>query len=493
MKALKQVSYWVLLALMSAVAGCGGGGNSNVATGIGGTGKIASGSITRFGSIFVNGIEYDIDMASCSVDDSDVTGNCQANLALGMVVTVQGTVSGATGTANSVVFDAYAEGPVTALTTQPDGLTRHFFVLGTEVVVDTAVTRFDNSAGGFGFDSLSEGNVVRISGFIDPAGVLQATYIGRIADSAAFGTTAVKLKGSAANVTGSGVAGGSFTINGVTVSIVAGTELGNLPGARVSNGDSVTVSGILSAATSVDASKIEPEDTRIGEDGNEVSVEGLVSGFSGDLGSFLVDGHSVDASEAELQPAGLQLRNGLKVEVEGVISGTTLVARDIEGRGGEIKIDARVSARTTNTLTMTLGFAAGTLASGSLTVNVDSQTRIEDSTDVVENPLLSDINPGDFVQVRGFQDNSGITATEIHRESPDKVLLQGPVDSFSAGSSITILGITFFTDGGTEFDDSNDNSLDSATFYAALGTGDIVKIEDDSPGDGTAEEVDQEN
>jgi len=194
-----------------------------------------------------------------------------------------------------------------------------------------------------------------------------------------------------------------------------------------------------------------------------------------------------------LQPASLQLTNGLRVEVEGEISGSTLVADELQGRGGEIKIDATVTARSANTLSVLLGFAQGTLSTGSLTVNVDNQTRIEDSVGNNENPLLSDINPGDFVQIRGFQDNGGITATEIHRETPDKVLLQGPVDGFTTGSSITILGITFLTDGGTEFEDNSDNSINSASFYGALAVGDLVKIEDDQPGDGTADEVDLED
>ena len=51
-----------IAAVLVAIGGCGGGGSSNVA-GIGGTGKIASGTITGFGSIFVNGIEYEIDNA----------------------------------------------------------------------------------------------------------------------------------------------------------------------------------------------------------------------------------------------------------------------------------------------------------------------------------------------------------------------------------------------------------------------------------------------
>jgi hypothetical protein len=485
MKPFKLIQHAALLALIAVVTSCGGGG-SNVAAGIGGTGQIASGSITKFGSIFVNGVEYDIDAASCSVDGSDVTGNCQANLALGMVVTVVGTVADTTGSASSVVFDANVSGPVSGLTPSPDGLTKTLSILGVSVTVDTASSVFDDSTPGFSFATLANDNVVKVSGFLDTSGALQATYVAKTADTVNFGTSAVKIKGSAANVTGSGGLGDAFTLNGITVTILPGADLSDLPGGVVSAGTFVAVSGVVTSNTSVGANKIELASPTVGKDGDEVSVEGLVSGFSGDLGNFLVAGRVVDASGASFEPASPQLADGLKVEVEGRISGTTLVADKVEGRGSEIKIDAVVSTRTSSTLTVLLG-------DGSVTVNVDNQTRIEDSTGGIENPGLSDLNSGDFVQIRGFLSDSGITAAEIHRESADNVILQGPVDSFDSGASVTILGVTFFTDLGTEFDDSSDNTITSADFYAALAPGDLVKIEDNQPGDGTADEVDRED
>jgi hypothetical protein len=484
MKPFKLMQHGAWLALFAIVASCGGGG-SNVAVGIGGTGKIASGTITKFGSIFVNGVEYDIDTASCSVDGSDVTGNCQANLALGMVVTVEGTVADTTGSASSVVFNANVAGPVSGLTPSADGLIKTLSILGVGVVVDTASTVFDDSSPGFSFATLADGNVVKVSGFLDASGTVQATYIEKTADTVNFGTTAVKLKGSATNVTGSGGPGDTFTLNGITVTILPSADLSDIPGG-VSAGAFVAVSGVVTGNTSVDASKIELESQTVGEDGDEVSVEGLVSGFTGDLGNFLVAGRVVDASGANFEPASLQLTNGLKVEVEGNISGTTLVADKVEGRGNEIKIDAIVSTMTTSTLTVLLG-------DGSITVNADNQTRIEDSTGGIENPSLSDLNGGDFVQIRGFLNDSGITASEIHRESADDIILQGPVDSVDAGVSITILGVTFLTDISTQFEDSSDSSITSAEFYSTVTPGDPVKIKDDQPGDGTADEVDRED
>ncbi len=484
MKSFKLIAQGALLALLTGLVACGGGGGTQVA-GIGGTGRVASGSITGFGSIFVNGVEYDIASATCSVDDSDVTGNCQANLSIGMVVTVEGTVSGSTGTADNVVFDANVEGPVSGLTTGPDGLTKSFTVLGINVTVDSAATVFDDNPPGFNFDTLVDNNGVEVSGFFDAAGTLQASYIEKKADTVVIGTTPVELKGTVSGVTGSGGPNDSFSLNGVTVTLTPAVDLSDMPGNRVSNGDFVEAKGVLTSASSMDANRVEPESETVGNDGDEVSIEGLVSGFTGDLANFQVAGRAVDASGATLEPAGLQLADGLKVEVEGTLSGTTLIADQLEARGDEIKIDATVSTRTLNTLTVLLG-------DGSITVSTNNQTRIEDSTGVVQNPTLGDLNSGDFVEIRGFEDSGGVVATEIKRDSADNVILQGPVDSVVSGSSITILGVTFFTDGSTQFEDNNDAGITSSAFYSAVAPDDIVKIRDDQP-DGTADEVDQED
>jgi hypothetical protein len=488
MKSFKLIMTAVTLLVVAGLAGCGGGsgGGTNIASGIGGTGKIASGSITAFGSIFVNGVEYNIDAARCSVDDTDVTGACQANLALGMVVTVEGTVSGTAGTATGVVYDANVEGPVSGLVTSADGFTRSFTVLGINVAVDKGTTLFDDSFPGFSFGALADNNVVQISGFFDAGGTLHATYINKKAEAAAIGTTPVELKGTVANVTGSGGPGDSFTLNGVAISILSSADLGETPGGTVANGDFVEARGLLTGAASMDANRIQLEDPRIGGNGDEVSVEGLVSGFNGDPGNFQVAGQTVDASAATFEPAGLQLANGVRVEVEGAINGATLVARSIESRGGEIRIDATISGVSATTLTVELG-------SGTITVGVNSLTTLEDSTDIIEHPRLSDFSAGDFVEIRGFADAASVIASEIHRGTPDNVILQGPVDGFVGDSSITVLGVTFFTDGATQFRDASENGVTGTVFYAALAPGDLVTIRDNQPGDGTADRVAQED
>jgi hypothetical protein len=52
---------------------CGGGGGGIAGVGTGGTGSFSVGTVTGFGSVFVNGVRYDDDGARLVDDDSKVT------------------------------------------------------------------------------------------------------------------------------------------------------------------------------------------------------------------------------------------------------------------------------------------------------------------------------------------------------------------------------------------------------------------------------------
>ena len=75
---------------------CGsGGGGMTAGGGIGGTGVISSGTISAFGSIVVNGTEFDTSNAAIIVNGEEIgVGDefVQDNLDIGRVVTVEGTV-----------------------------------------------------------------------------------------------------------------------------------------------------------------------------------------------------------------------------------------------------------------------------------------------------------------------------------------------------------------------------------------------------------------
>lgn len=155
----------MLLAVL--LVACVGSNSLQLATGgIGGTG-IASGPITGFGSIFVNGVEYEIDTATLTRNGHPATG--QHEYRIGEYVVVKGTVNadGLTGTATEVAFSNELEGTVTAETT--DGVS--IGIMG-QVIRTNALTVFH------GFTQLAElavDNVVEVSGVRDGQDVLLAT------------------------------------------------------------------------------------------------------------------------------------------------------------------------------------------------------------------------------------------------------------------------------------------------------------------------------
>jgi len=505
MRAFQRLLQSTFIALAVLLTGCGGGsgGGSVASGGIGGTGQIASGTITAFGSIFVNGIEFfDVNTANCIINGTDKTGNCLNNLQLGMVVKVAGTNNGTTGNATQITFDNDVDGPVSNLAAlAPGDVTRTFTVLNTAVLIDSASTKFF----GITFSSLANKEVVNVSGFFDNTGLLHATYVeGK--GTVNFGTTQVEVKGVVSATTGgsAGMTGDMFTVNdingtnNITVTLVAGADLSKMSGGVVSNGDSVEVEGILTSASAISASRVEPQNNTIGTDGDEVSVEGLITNFT-NQDNFMVNGQQVNASSATFSPATLmlQLANGIKVDVEGTISGSTIIATGIEARGGDIRIEALASSVSGNTVAVSIG-------DGTLTIQANGQTQMEDKTGSVSNMNLdssmlnSFITAGDLVQIRAFVGTGGtLIASELRRDSAinaSKDILQGPIDSFAPDSSVTVLGITFFSDNNTSFIDATESPVPlSSTFYGMLSTGLTIKIRDDFTADGVAEEMSLED
>ncbi|MFA9421836.1 MAG: DUF5666 domain-containing protein, partial [Gammaproteobacteria bacterium] len=179
---MKLAKYLNLIFVTAILTSCGGGGGGgDTVAGIGGTG-ISSGTVTGFGSVFVNGVEFETSGTVFDIDDSG-TGS-QDDLALGMIVTVNGIVNddGVTGSATSISFDDQLQGPVSNLSLPDlDGENRTFSILGTTVHISAIDTVFDVtgllSGTPFGFDQIANGNNVEVSGFFNTAGGLVATRV----------------------------------------------------------------------------------------------------------------------------------------------------------------------------------------------------------------------------------------------------------------------------------------------------------------------------
>ena len=128
----KRISAVGLAGIVAAVVvACGGGGGANFA-GIDRLG-VTNGTITGFGSVFVNGVEYSTTGATFSIDDAPGT---QDQLQVGQQVTVQWSSNSTGGArqADAVIYDDSVEGPITAGSINL--VDQSFVVLGQTVVVD---------------------------------------------------------------------------------------------------------------------------------------------------------------------------------------------------------------------------------------------------------------------------------------------------------------------------------------------------------------------
>ena len=92
---------------------------------------------------------------------------------------------------------------------------------------------------------------------------------------------------------------------------------------------------------------------------------------------------------------------------------------------------------------------------------------------------MSDINIGDFLEIRGAADpsnSSGLIASRLERDDPEPDdRLRGVVVSVSR-PVIVILGVDIET-GGAQFRDDNDQQLTADEFFGRLNAGDVIQVD----------------
>jgi len=477
------VAFSGIALLLTAFAGCGGSGGSDAPVTAGtpsATNQTTVGQITGFGSIYVNGIEFDTAGASYEVDDAIASGDDA--LAVGMVVKVQGSVNagGLTGTAFSVSYDDEVEGVVEDLAATDDPNVKTCVVMGVTVVADASSTNFDSDDSGFSFDTIAEGDVVEVSGDYGPDGRLYATYIeeqdadddeyeakGIISDWDEMDTFTLNLRN------------GSFLV----VTLAPGAVI---PPAGIANEQFVEVEGTIDDPAAdpktLTAFKVELEDDdRLDDDDNEVEVKGILNYDSDSETWFVKDIALAFGDGTEYKPVSLadmiadQSAAGMTVEVEGEKVGDVLQVEEIELEEDELEFKADVAGKS-NGDTLTLSFGA---AMGTVDVVVTSETMFRDD-DAVQSFDYDSINADDKVEIEArWGEGGAIHASNLHLEDGSGYEIEGPVDAVD-DVSLRVLGVTYMLDAGTIFEG------------AAPVAGNVVEIEDDN-GDGIADTVEIED
>ena len=503
-------SAWLaaLLLFSSSLAyvGCtdaGGGLADN--GGMSGTG-ISQGSISSFGSIFVNGVEWDLAGATIRIDGVPAT---EADLRVGMVVRIAGDfdAGNATGRALVVRYDDVVEGPIsgTPVETVP-GVEKTFTILGRAVVVDAVTTVFDDGAS---FDTLAADDVLEVTGFEDETEAVRATRVSR--RSPFPGNAAVELRGLVSSLVVNPDDSGVFDLGPITVRFDAATAFEDVTRSTLAEGDRVEIEGTLRpSGNEIDATEVSLRSPGLGaNDRSRVEVEGVVRACAASP-DFCVGIVPVDASSAVFEPATFTPTPGDRVEVEGALVAGTLRAARIEqetdsgaGSGSGSARNVRIEAAVTS-----VDPVARTLVLLGVTVAADASTSIRDQSAVGDESFrFSEILPGDYLEVRGVDDGSpNVRALLIERDDAttgaDDVRLEGPVTGFSATPpySLEILGQPVPIDGATLYFDALGGSRTATEFFETPGDvmlGDVVRVEDQSAASlsalGEADEVEIED
>jgi len=422
---MNKVIPTILLAAAAALVACGGGSGMSGTTPPGSVPVMATGTITGFGSIYVNGLHFKTTSATIRKNGQVVA---QSALNVGEIARIKGSKNDADGTgeADSVDVDENVVGPIATI------MGNTLTVLGQTVKID-AGTSFSSDVKPADITGLKVADFVEVSGLTAADGSITATRIGR---EASAGTLQVLGTVSSLDTTLH-----TFMINALIVNYSA-ANLTGFSGGQPADGDLVVVQGTTfdSAPTTLTATRVHKQmsDEEEAGDHRDMEREGLITRFASAT-DFDVAGEPVTTTSTTVYRNGTaaDLALNVKVEVEGSINSSNVLVADVVSfhHNGGIELQSTVTAVTAGTLTV-LG----------VEITVTSTTRLEDrSSAQVQMFSLSNISVGDTVDVHGFESPAGsgkLVATRLEREPPStEVEVNGP---FAAGVSpqFTVFGIT---------------------------------------------------
>lgn len=386
-------------------------------------GKSVTGVVTGFGSVFVNGVEYDTASSSVTLDGQP---GDEAGLAVGMVVTLQGSVDdgGATGVATRIDFRDQTEGLVLANTIAAGATAGTMNVMGQTVSIDGATVFESDDQAIVTVDQVPANALVEVSGYPDGQGGITATRI-ELKKAAFQNGDTIEVKGVVTNLAASDK---SFTLGGLSVDYSQANlevTLGNDLYVQVSAKTAPVDGG--NGSYTLAATQVEIEDDGAyglnGEEGEEIELQGVITAVDAVARTVALNGQTISVVDSEIPLADIQ--KGQRACVEGHFDANGLLIGDkleLEEQG-DIEIFAAAES---------IDSAAGSVTVLGQPIKVATATMMMDRQG--PNPVryfdLSDISAGDYLEVAAYSDPSGaLVAAKLKREeSPGaEVLLKGPV------------------------------------------------------------------
>lgn len=440
-----------LFALLPALllSACVDNGGTKLADGIGGTG-IIMGRLTGFGSVHVNGVDFNTDNARFVRDGKTITGLNAFNV--GEIVTVTGTVNAdrKSGTATEVTYSDILEGPVTKAATG-----KLLEVLGQQVTVDKH-TVFH------GFRKITElqtDNIVEVSGYTGASGKILATSIKLIGTQFSDGDN-LEVEGS---ITELNTVAQTFRINDLMVNYAQAMFEG-FTKAEINNDlyliatTNQNIQGDVMVATTL----------TLVDDALEADVTYEIEGFITQFNSasdFEIDGFPVitnaDTSYKNGNPADLYIDSFMvltgTVNSQGILVAEEIILLDYDA---EIFVEANIEFIDPEEKTITL--LGQTIAVDSFTLYSDDT--IEESSELD----FGHFNVGEPVFVIAYpKTENQYIATRLSRiNSFDSLYVSGlPTAPDSTQGQLTLFDNRVISDGDTFYLDEAGNDLSRTAFF----------------------------
>jgi hypothetical protein len=323
------------IGLVGLLGGCGSGGGG-AATSTGGTtsgSAAATGTVTGFGSVFVDGKRFDTSGASFIVD-GEAGGQDDLKLRqllkLGMTVTVTGSFNGNKWLADTLLQKDAVEGLVQSIVVVANG---HLLeVMGQPVLVDSTTSIDQNILNQNILSLLAGQDSVEVNGYIGPNGVIQATFI----EKKDPGTVTPEVRGV---VTGHQPGLNTFRIGSLIVNYAV-ADFSNMPDPNGAPWDGLFVeikgtdsNSFDSVTRTLAASRVEPENrglviNRI----DQFNLQGVVTQTQVDGTDDFLIGTTRVRTTASTEFLGVTLRAiavNAKLSVEGQLANGILTATHV--------------------------------------------------------------------------------------------------------------------------------------------------------------------
>lgn len=448
------IIYGLCLSMPLWLIACGGsgGGDGVIDSTPPATTGVSSGTITGFGSVFVNGIKFNTDNASIFRGDDQL--NVVRDLQIGMLVRVEGDLQNSI--ASSVSFDEDVKGPADGPATG-----NILSVMGQTIITDPA-TIFHNTS----LSTITAGDILEISGLRNADDDLVASFIERKSSPANVNRYSV-----IGNVRNLDTNARTFNIDNLSINYSA-ANINDLTGGNPVAGQLVEVKddnrSYLPGSSNLIATKVEPQN-RLGNAsvaGAKVEIESIVTQVNS-ASEFVIGNLVVRTSTSTRFLFGTSdnIVAGARLEVEGTVDDNGILsASKVKFEDNDARLQAQVDSNGVNT-------AAGTITLLGIPVSITSETQMADKRDNNSSLSLSNIQDGDYLEIHGFIGaNNLFVASELIRDKNDsKVEIRGPASAKdSTAGTVTILGVTLNTSSNTEFKGMDDQLIAASQFFDSI-------------------------